>query len=255
MKAPNFFEAAWVFKRNGTYYFSYSTTPAAAMRIDYMISDHPIDGFEYRGVVADQPPLNFGDNNHSAQFEFKDHWYHVYHNRIVAKQAGIPTGFRRNIGVEELAFADDGTINKIAYSESGVRQLGHVDPYQRIEAETFCKQQGVETQTCDNGGMNLTELAHGDWVTIAGVDFGPNEASQFKVRVASDGAAGQIELRADGPDGRLLGTCQLESTGGWQSWKEATCEIDSLTGVVDLCLRFTGEADQLPNVDCWQFVR
>jgi arabinoxylan arabinofuranohydrolase len=42
MFAPNFFEAAWVHKRNGLYYFSYSSTTQAQMRIDYMTSDKPV---------------------------------------------------------------------------------------------------------------------------------------------------------------------------------------------------------------------
>jgi arabinoxylan arabinofuranohydrolase len=41
MSATNFFEAAWVYKLNGVYYFSYSTTPRAGMRFDYMTSDNP----------------------------------------------------------------------------------------------------------------------------------------------------------------------------------------------------------------------
>nr|AIA95226.1 CAZy families CBM6/GH43 protein [uncultured Sorangium sp.] len=103
MNAPNFFEAAWVWKRNGIYYFSYSTTPKAQMRIDYMTSDKPTEGFVYKGIVGDQPPIN-NNNNHAAEFPFKDRWYHVYHNRIVAKEAGIPTGFRRNLAIEEFEY-------------------------------------------------------------------------------------------------------------------------------------------------------
>lgn len=112
MSAPSFFEAAWVYKVGDTYYFSYSTTPRAEMRIDYMTSKNPSEGFTYAGVVADQPPLN-NNNNHAAQFKFKDRWYHVYHNRIVANEAGIPTEFRRNIAIEQFDFNDDGTIKKV----------------------------------------------------------------------------------------------------------------------------------------------
>ncbi len=52
MTAPNFFEAAWMHKRNGIYYFSYSSNPRAAMRIDYMTSDNPTSGFTYKGAIA-----------------------------------------------------------------------------------------------------------------------------------------------------------------------------------------------------------
>ena len=154
MSATNFFEAAWVFKRNGTYYFSYSTTPRAQMRIDYMTSSNPTNGFTYRGVVGDQPPIN-NNNNHAAQFELKGHWYHVYHNRIVAKQAGIPTGFRRNLALEEFSFNEDGTIKKVTCTTNGVTQLGRLDPFTRVEGETFNAQNGVETEPCSEGGMGV----------------------------------------------------------------------------------------------------
>ena len=253
MNATNFFEAAWVFKRNGTYYFSYSTTPGAKMRIDYQTSDNPTNGFTYRGIVADQPPLNFNDNNHSAQFEFKGHWYHIYHNRIVAKQAGIPTGFRRNLGIEEFSFNDDGSIKKVIYTTNGVAQIGYLNPYVRVEGETFSAQSGVETEPCSEGGNNLSELNNGDWVKIAGVDFGAKGVKKFTARVASAEQGGNIELRLGSPDGKLLGTCKVGSTGGWQQWKDVFCEVNDATGVQDLYLKFTGGEKPLLNLDHWKF--
>ncbi|MCX8157372.1 MAG: glycoside hydrolase family 43 protein [Verrucomicrobiae bacterium] len=252
MNATNFFEAAWVFKRNGVYYFTYSTTPRAQMRIDYMTSNHPINGYTYRGVVADQPPIN-NNNNHAAQFEFKGRWYHVYHNRIVARQAGIPTGFRRNLAIEEFGFNDDGSIKKVVYTTNGVQQIGRVNPYARVEGETFHAQHGVETEPAGEGGMCLTDLQHGDWVRVVGVDFGARGAKQFTARVASGEAGGAIELRLGGPEGQLVGTCKVENTGGWQSWKTVTCEVKGATGVHDLCLKFTGGDKALLNLDYWQF--
>ncbi|TWU00272.1 Arabinoxylan arabinofuranohydrolase precursor [Botrimarina colliarenosi] len=252
MHAPNFFEAAWVFKRNGTYYFSYSTTPRAEMRIDYMTSDHPIEGFEYGGVVAKQPPIN-NDNNHAAQFLFKDRWHHVYHNRIVAKEAGIPTGFRRNLAIEVMEFNADGGIKEVTYTEDGVTQLGHLNPYETTEAETFHAQHGVETEPNGDGGMNLTGLNDGDWVEVVGVDFGDDGASRFTARVASDHASGKIEILLDGADGKLVGTCEVDDTGGWQTWDEVACDVTGVTGVHDLRLRFAGDDDRLPNVDHWRF--
>lgn len=254
MNAKDFFEAAWVFKRNGTYYFTYSTTPRAQMRIDYMTSDHPVEGYTYRGVVADQPPIN-NNNNHSVQFKFKDRWYHVYHNRVVATEAGIPTGFRRNLAIEEMKFADDGAIKKVAYTEDGVEQIAHADPYTRFEAETFQSQSGVETQPCSDGGMNLTELSDGDWIKVAGVDFGDSGAKRFKARVASDGANGVIELRVGAPAGPVVGRLELTDTGGWQKWKDAQCDVTGASGVQDLYVMFRGDGKQLPNIDYWQFER
>lgn len=251
MYATNFFEAAWVFKRNGIYYFSYSTTPKAQMRIDYMTGDSPTN-FTYRGIVGDQPPIN-NNNNHAAQFEFKGRWYHVYHNRIVAKQAGIPTGFRRNIAIEEFGFNEDGSIKKVTYTTNSVAQLGHLNPYVRVEGETFNAQSGVETEPCSEGGMNLANLDNGDWMKIVGVDFGAKGAKKFAARVASAESGGNIELRLGGVDGKLVGTCKVENTGGWQNWKDVSCVVSGATGVQDLYLKFTGGEKALFNLDHWKF--
>lgn len=253
MSATNFFEAAWVFKRNGIYYFAYSTTPKAQMRIDYLTGDSPTN-FTYRGIVASQPPLNFNDNNHAAQFEFKGRWFHVHHNRIVAQQAGIPTGFRRNLAIEEFGFNDDGSIHEVAYTTNGVAQIGHLNPFTRVEGETFHSQDGVETEPCSEGGMNLSELHNGDWVGIVGVDFGGkgDAPKRFHARVASAERGGSIELRLGGPGGKLVGNCKVENTGGWQAWKDVSCEVTGAVGVADLFLRFTGGDKALFNLDHWR---
>lgn len=118
----------------------------------------------------------------------------------------------------------------------------------------FHAQNGVETEPCSEGGMNLTEVGDGDWVKVVGVDFGEG-ATRFNAGVASDAAGGTIEIRIDRPDGWLLGVCKLSDTGGWQEWQVASCEVNGVADVHDLYLTFTGEGDQLANVDYWQFER
>ncbi|MBN2163348.1 MAG: family 43 glycosylhydrolase [Pontiellaceae bacterium] len=252
MHAPNFFEAAWVWKVGDTYYFSYSTTPAAQMRIDYMTSKSPVSGFEYAGVVADQPPLN-NNNNHACEFEFKGKWYHVYHNRIVASEAGIPTGFRRNIAIETFDYNTDGTIRKVEYTTDGVKQLENINPYVRVEAETFAAQNGIETAPGDEGGMFVTDTQDGDWIRIAGVDFGEKGAAKVALRVAGASAGSRIELCLDSLDGKVIARCSIPSSGGDQKWKDVVSSVDGAAGVHDLYLKFSGSKDRLADLDWWQF--
>ena len=252
MCAPNFFEAAWVYKINNVYYFSYSTVPKAGMRIDYMTSDKPTSGFTYRGIVAEQPPIN-NNNNHASQFLFKGQWYHVYHNRIVAKEARIPMGFRRNIALERFEYNPDGSIKKVEYTADGVPQIGHVNPYARVEGETFNSQSGIETEVCSLGGMNLSSIENGDWVKSKGVEFGAKGASQFEAQIASRGKGGDIELRLGSPTGQSIGVCPVAFTGGVQKWKMATCKISGATGVQDLYLVFKGAEGALFNLNAWSF--
>jgi arabinoxylan arabinofuranohydrolase len=244
-----FYEAAFLFKRNDLYYFAYSTNTENGLRIDYLTSNSPMSGYTYRGVVADQPPIN-NNNNHASEFEYKGQWYHAYHNRIVATESGTPTTYKRNIALEVLNFEADGTIKEVTYTTDGVPQVGHLDPYVRVEAETMNAQSGIETEPCDDGGMNVTDIDNGDFTRVRGVDFGASGAREFSARVASNAAGGSIELRLGEEDGTLVGTCLVPSTGGPQTWATTTCEVTGATGVKDLYLKFSGGGF---NVDSWQF--
>lgn len=257
MTVPNFFEAAWMHKRNGVYYFSYSTTPAAQMRIDYLTSDKPTGGFTHRGAVAAQPPMN-DNNNHAAIFQFKGEWYHAYHNRYVARQAGIPPVYKRNLAVERLRYNEDGAIQPVTYTTDGVPQVGHLDPYVRVEGETFNAQSGIETEPCSEGGMNVRDIRNGDWIKIKGVDFGRAGAREFTSRVASATRGGKIELRVGSPEGALIGACEVPGTGGEQIWKAVTCAVTGTRDVQDLYLKFTGDAAggaSLFSIDWWRFAK
>jgi len=126
-------------------------------------------------------------------------------------------------------------------------------PYVRVEAETLNAQSGIETEPCSAGGMDVTDLANGDWIKVRGVDFGSAGATGFSASVASTATGGSIELRLGSPTGTLIGTCAVPNTGGAQTWAMTTCPVSGATGVKDLYLRFTGTSSPLFNVDYWQF--
>jgi arabinoxylan arabinofuranohydrolase len=251
LSVPSYFEASWMFKQNGLYYFSYSTNPAAGLRIDYLTSSSPTSGFSYRGVVADQPPSN-NNNNHHSIFSFEGSWYHAYHNRVVATQAGTPTTYRRNLALDRLEFNSDGTIQQVTYTTDGLPQLASLNPYLRVEAETTNAQSGIETEPCSAGGMDVTDLQDGDWIKVRGVDFASTGAQSFSASVAGT-TSGSIELRLDSLTGAIIGTCPVVATGGAQTWVSTTCPVSGATGVHDLYLRFGGVGSPLFNVDYWQF--
>ena len=244
-----FFEASFLFKRKSTYYFAYSSDSSHGLRIDYLMSSSPQSGYVYAGVIAGQPPVN-NNNNHASEFVFNGQWYHAYHNRSVSTAAGISTTYKRNLAIEVLNFNDDGTIKQVTYTTDGVPQVGTLNPYARVEAETFNAQSGIETEPCSAGGMDLTQIGNGDWVKLRGVDFGTAGAKTFEASVASTAAGGSIELHLDSPTGALIGTCAVPSSGGAQSWLKTTCDVSGAAGVKDLVLKFAGGSF---NVDYWQF--
>ncbi|WP_258098942.1 family 43 glycosylhydrolase [Marinoscillum pacificum] len=251
---PKFFEAAWMHKRNGIYYFSYSTLPETGLRIDYMTSDNPTTGFTYQGVMSGQPPEN-NNNNHHAVFEFQGKWYQAYHNRIVAREAGISPNYRRNICLDEILYNTDGTIQQMVNTEDGVSQVGYLNPYTKVEAETMNDQSGIETAYFNDIGMAVTNGGDGDWIKVRGLDFDGEITSSFTGYFAGLNEGSSLELRLDTETGPLIGTVEVEATGSAQTWQEQTIEISqNVEGVHDLYFIFRGgDAETLFTIDYWYF--
>lgn len=108
-----------------------------------------------------------------------------------------------------------------------------------IEAESYDSQSGVETESSSEGGLSIGHIDEGDYVVYKNIDFGTG-ASIFEARAASNTGGGTIEVRLDGLTGTLAGTCVLPGTGGWQTWITKSCGINSISGMHDLYLKFTG---------------
>jgi hypothetical protein len=99
-----FFEASWVHKYNGKYYFSYSTGDTHF--INYATGTNPYGPFTYQGVIL-KPVV--GWTNHHSIVEFKGKWYLFYHDSTLS---GGKTHLR-SIKVTELKYRPDGTIETI----------------------------------------------------------------------------------------------------------------------------------------------
>ena len=252
LTALNFFEASWMHKNNGIYYFSYSSNPQAQMRIDYMKSTSPTSGFTYGGVISLQPPYN-DNNNHQAIFKFNGEWYEAYHNRIVAKQAGIPPVYKRNLCLDQFKHNADGTIDTMKNTVDGVKQLAYVNPFERVEAETFNAQNGIETEVCNAGGMNVCDIENGDYIRVRGVDFGKG-AKSFNASLAALVNGGEIEIRLDSLSGVKAGSLKVGKTGdNSQSWKTLSCKLNKIKDVHDVYFVFKGSDSDLFKFDWWKF--
>jgi hypothetical protein len=104
-----FFEASWMHRYGGTYYFSYSTGDTHF--IVYAAGDSPYGPFTYRGRVL-EPVL--GWTNHHSIVEFKGKWYLFYHD---SQLSGGKTHLR-NVKVVEVKHGPDGSIETIdAYKD------------------------------------------------------------------------------------------------------------------------------------------
>jgi len=110
-----------------------------------------------------------------------------------------------------------------------------------LQAEAFTGQSGVTTETCKEGGQDVTSIQDGDYIDFNNVDFGTtNKIQCFEARVASYGPGGFIEVHLDSLTGRLVGTCEtMPNTGSWQTWATRTIRVSGLSGVHAVYLKFT----------------
>jgi len=98
-----FFEASWMFKRNGKYYFTYSTGDTHFLA--YAIGDNPYGPFHYQGHFL--LPVQ-GWTTHHSIIPFDGKWWLFYADTQLSNKNHL-----RNVKVTELKFNPDGTIQLI----------------------------------------------------------------------------------------------------------------------------------------------
>ena len=99
-----FFEASWMHKHRGKYYFSYSTGDSHLLC--YAVGDNPYGPFTYRGVLL-EPVV--GWTTHHCITQYAGHWYLFHHDCV-------PSGGKtwlRSLKVAELEYDESGDIRLV----------------------------------------------------------------------------------------------------------------------------------------------
>lgn len=265
--APYLFEDSGIHKYNNKYYYTYCSNwqVDAAGTAEYgfynaeivsMESDSPMGPFTFKEVILQNPGKYCGlyGNNHHAVFEFKDQWYIAYHTRALEKSMGVEHGYRAT-SVDTFTMGEDGTIGYIKQTTDGRTQLKNVDAYATNRFVTVASMAGMgvvpanETaETYGSGDMLLSQINDGDWLRVAGVDFGETPATKLQVSYRNlEGKSGLIQIRTDRLYGDVIGyvAIEAEKTGGM-----ATLEVvleKEVTGVHDLFFAFIGEGYEMEN--------
>jgi len=107
------------------------------------------------------------------------------------------------------------------------------------DAAKPASRQGTQNAPCSEGGECVGFISAGNWLRFDDVDFGPI-ADRFEARVASAASGGQIELRLDSPEGKLLADCRVDNTGDWQKWTTRQVAMVPTGGKHTVCLVFRG---------------
>ncbi len=288
--APGMFEASSMFKKDGRYYYSYSSNFVVG---DQRFADKAIEGQGYPGrgeiayMISDSPmeltrgqfagtafashgkwfPKS-GGNNHSDIFSYRGKDYFAYHTQTRgiawgdALNDGRTVNFR-SVHLDEISFNEDGTIREVEGTRSGVEQIQDFDPFRTFEAETLAWQSGIATLPSDresvefpqhNGAGNtvLTQIDDGDFAGLSSVALGAR-AERVRASVKPLTTGGQIEVRLDSPTGRLVATIDVNAPVG--EWTEVSAPLAGASGTHDVFFVFAGpEGERLMEVDNWTFV-
>ncbi len=265
---PFLFEDSGINRIGDTYYYSYCSNfnvdghPNASKynlhngQICYMTSDSPYGPFTYQGAILKNPGEYFGPggNNHHCIFEFEGKYYITYHSQILDKPLGTGGGYRCT-HIDELPVNEDGTISMGKGTRKGVEQLHYLNPYRYVNATTMRTMGGIETKPYGDtakqygsGEMVVTGIDEGDWINVAGVDFGESGASKFIATfVDSIGERGAIAIRLDSLKGEDVGYAEVNGNG------TVTTELlAKVTGVHDVYFLFAGSGYTWQN---WAFER
>ena len=239
-------EGPWIYKHNNLYYLVYAGFYGnqGGESMCYSYGPTVTGPWKFGGQITDQSNCF---TTHGGIIDYKDHSYMFYHMN------GLKGGgtFNRSAAVEEFTYNSDGTIPRIKTQTNGPAQIEALNPFVRTECETSSWENGIGVEKCSDGGIDVCNIENGDNIKVSGVDFGSG-ADTFTASVASATSGGSIKLHIDKLDGEVIGTLNIDGTGGWQDWNEVSCPVN-VSGEHDLYLEFVGGDGFLFNVDWWKF--
>ena len=143
-EAVDFFEAPFVLKRNGIYYFMYSSGSCHdhTYRVQYATSDHPLGPYEYKGCILEtNEDGTVHGPGHPSILKEGDDYYIVYHRH---DNPHSNRGFHRQLCMDKMEFAADGSIRKVIPTHKGVGALAP----SVVKSENLALGAGVRASSC-----------------------------------------------------------------------------------------------------------
>jgi hypothetical protein len=112
----DFHEATWVFKRATTYYLTYADNFPGSNRMRYATSTSPLGPWTHRGIYLEPTGC---DTTHGSVVQFRGQWYQFYHNQSLSGRGNL-----RSMCVDKINFNEDGTIQMVMQTKTGVPSAG-----------------------------------------------------------------------------------------------------------------------------------
>ena len=229
--------------------------------IAYSESNSPQGPWTYVGDVMAQTNSTNSFTNHSGIVEFKGHNYFFYHTGWLPNGGG----FGRSVCCEEFKWNSDGRLPQIKPTYDGVKPIGTLNPYNRVEAETMAwgyglksakmgiKNTGVVADMPTSTGkrnMYIFDIDNDEYIKLRGVDFGKGP-KEFAITAAANGKC-CVTVRLDSQEGPIAGKVQVTNTGSTEKYKRFKTAVKDATGIHNLFLCFDDVSGEV-HLDWWQF--
>jgi len=162
----------------------------------------------------------------------------------VAEIVNNPVVFKSKIESSELRWHPDfGT-----WPET-ITEISYINPFHSIEAGFYDEGYGIRHLFPD---FSLGYISLNDYAAFYNLDFetGP---LLFETICSSAGSGGSIDLHLDSLNGLLVGSCNITSTGDWDTFETFSCTTLEFDGIHDLYLVFRGGQSDLFNLKSFVF--
>ena len=229
----DFHEAAWVFKRAGLYYLTYSDNLDGNNRMRYATSTKPLGPWTYRGIFIEPTGCS---TTHGSVAEFKGQWYMFYHNQDISGEGNL-----RSVCIDYLNFNEDGTIQTVIQTKEGVESVGAApvpNPNQKTySAEKCCVGGGAGIEVNEQGKSVVKRLhSKGSYCQFDQIDGKNGGRASINIHYSTAERLAKLNLTVNGNDYSLLNllSTQIGSLDG-----DASITVQLNSGN-DNIIRFTG---------------
>lgn len=180
-EVTDFFEAPFVLKKDGKYYFMYSSGSCHdhTYRVQYATADAPLGPYTYQGCILETNADGsvHGPGHHSV-LQDGDDYYIVYHRH---DNPHSNRGFHRQVCIDKMEFSGDGKILPVKPTHEGIGYFGkssvsskNIAYGKKVKASSFYDDDFLpEYAVDDNNGTLWRPAGMGqEWIEI---DLGGKE--------------------------------------------------------------------------------
>jgi hypothetical protein len=205
-------EGPYIFERNGIYYLTYPHVQDKTERLEYAISDNPLGPFKVTGVIMDEIPGCW--TNQNSIIKFKGQWYLFYHYNDLSPYFDK----NRSVRIDSLFFNQDGTIKKVIPTLRGV---GVTDASKKIQIDRYSLKSNIGASTAFLDSLKKFEgwVARFDtinaWIQYNSIDFGSSKFNSVNIKALSK-TGGTLQIRLDKVDGPLIGQVEIPKSNEWK---------------------------------------